>query len=132
MRVMAYREGIRTEDLGFRMLAIQDLEETRKEALDQPVSVQATRKQKFDAKLPWSHGIRKDRLVLLYDNRHEKFLGKLHTRWMDPYKVVELFENGSLQLEDLQGNWLETRVNGSRVKQYRLDVSTEEEEEDTR
>ena len=46
---------------------------------------------------------------------------------MGPYRVVELFENGSLQLEDLHGNWLETRVNGSRVKQYRLDASTEEE-----
>ena len=91
------------------------------------ISVQAERKGKFDAKLPWSHGLQKDGLVLLYDNRRTKFPGKLHTRWMGPYRVVELFENGSLQLEDLQSNWLETRVNGSTVKKYRLDDTTEEE-----
>ena len=65
--------------------------------------------------------------MLLDDNRREKFPGKLHTQWMGPYRVVELFENGSLLLEDLQGNWLETRVNGSKVKQYRPDVSTKED-----
>jgi hypothetical protein len=46
---------------------------------------------------------------------------------MGPYRVTEVFGNGSLQLEDLQGNWLETRVNGSRVKQYRQEISTKEE-----
>ena len=48
---------------------------------------------------------------------------------MGPYRVTELYKNGSLQLEDLQGNWLETRVNGSRVKQYRQEVSTKEEDD---
>ena len=129
LRVMTYREGIRTEDSDFRMLAIQDLEETRTEALERTIAVQAERKEKFDAKLPYSHGIQKGGLVLLYNNRRERFPGKLHTRWMGPYRVAELFENGSLQLEDLQGNWLETRVNGSRVKQYRPEVSTEEKED---
>ena len=56
--------------------------------------------------------------MLLYDNRHQKFPGKLHTRWMGPYRVTRIFENGSLQLADLQGNSFETRVNGSRVKNY--------------
>jgi len=127
LRVMTYREGIRTEDPGYRMMAIQDLEEARTEALEQTLTVQTERKEKFDAKLPWDHGIRREGLVLLYDNRHERFPGKLHTRWMGPYRVTEVFENGSLQLEDLQGNWLETRVNGSRVKRYQPEVSTEEE-----
>ena len=129
LRVMAYKGGIQTKDLGFRMMAIQDLEETQREALEQTISVQTEKKRKFDAKLPWSHGIQKDGLVQLYDNRRKKFSGKLHTRWMGPYRLVELFENGSLQLEDLQGNWLETRVNSSRVKKYRLDDSIEEEKD---
>jgi hypothetical protein len=120
---------LRNEALGYRMMAIQDLEEARAEALEQTISVQAARKEKFDAKLPWDHGVRTGGLVLLYDNRHERFPGKLHTRWMGPYRVTEVFENGSLQLEDLQGNWLGTRVNGSRVKQYLPEVSTEEEED---
>ena len=37
---------------------------------------------------------------------------------MGPHKVNYIFPNGSLQLEDLQGVWLDTRVNGSRVKKY--------------
>jgi hypothetical protein len=127
LRVMTYREGIWTEDLGYRMMAIQDLEEARTEALEQTISVQADRKEKFEAKLPWDHGIREGGLVLLYDNRHEQFPSKLHTRWMGPYRVTEVFENGSLQLKDLQGNWLETRLNGSRVKRYQPEISTEEE-----
>ena len=45
------------------------------EALKQTISVQADRKGKFDAKLPWSHGIQKDGLVLLYDNRRENLSG---------------------------------------------------------
>ena len=57
-------------------------------------------------------------MVLLYDNRHKDFPGKLHTRWMRPYNVNYIFPNGSLQLEDLQGVWLDSRVNGSRVKKY--------------
>ena len=100
------------------MIAIQDLEEAREEALKQTMKVQAKRKDDFDAKLPKDHGIQTEGMVLLYDNRHEEFLDKLHTRWMGPYMVTYIFENGSLQLEDLQENWLDTRVNGSRLKQY--------------
>ena len=39
LRVMAYREGVRTVDLGYRMITIQDLEETRTEALERTISV---------------------------------------------------------------------------------------------
>ena len=105
------------------------MEEIRTEALERTIEVQAKRKEKFDTKLPWSHGIQKGRSVLLYDNRRERFPGKLHTWWMGPYRVTKLYENGSLELEDLQGNWLETRVNGSRVKRYQPEKSTEEEDD---
>ena len=46
---------------------------------------------------------------------------------MGPYKVTTIYLNGSLQLEDVQGVWLDTRVNGSRVKTYKLESLTEEE-----
>ena len=32
----------------------------------------------------------------------------------------------SLQLEDLQGVWLDTRVNGSRVKKYKKESASED------
>lgn len=126
---MAARSGDRIQDSKFRMIAIQDLEEAREDALHQTMEVQAKRKGEFDAKLPKDHGIHTGGMVLLYDNRYEDFPGKLHTRWMGPYRVTEVFQNGSLQLEDLQGNWLDTRVNGSRVKQYQPESPSDENPE---
>lgn len=41
LRIMAYREGTQTEDLGYQMMAIQDLEEARTEALERTIFVQA-------------------------------------------------------------------------------------------
>ena len=88
--------------------------------------MQAKRKNDFDTKLPKSHGIQAGGMVLLYDKRHEEFPSKLHTRWMGPYRVTYIFQNGSLQLEDLQGNWLDTQVNGSKIKQYKPQSSSDD------
>ena len=126
-RIIAARTGTRNLDLTTRLLAIEDLEEAREEALTRTTEIQAKRKEDFDEKLPESHGIEKGGLVLLYDNRHKEFPGKLHTRWMGPYKVTQIYSNGSLQLEDLQGVWLDTRVNGSRVKKYKEESALEDE-----
>ena len=126
-RIIAARTGNRIEDLNARLIAIEDLEEARNEALDWTAEVQTKRKEEFDSKLPDDHGITPGGLVLLYDNRHKQFPGKLHTRWMGPYRVTEVYLNGSLQLEDLQGVWLDTRVSSSRVKKYKPESSTREE-----
>ena len=125
-RIMAAKTGNRIEDLNARLIAIEDLEEARNEALDRTIEVQTKRKEEFDSKLPDDHGITPGGLVLLYDNRHKQFPGKLHTRWMGPYKVTEVYLNASLQLEDLQGVWLDTRINGSRVKAYKPESPTKE------
>ena len=125
-RIMAAWTGNRIEDLNAPLIAIEDLKEARMEALEQTEESQAKRKE-FNSKLPEDHGIKEGGLVLLYDNRHKQFLGKLHTRWMGPYRVTTVYPNGSLQLEDIQGVWLDTRVNGSRVKKYKPKSPMEEE-----
>ena len=76
-----------------RLVAIEDLEETRSEALERTANAQAKRKEDFDSKLPRGHGIVEGRLVLLYDNRYKQFLGKLHTRWMGSYKITKIYLN---------------------------------------
>jgi hypothetical protein len=131
-RVMSIRNAVQTTHPEIRLLAIEDLEEARRVALDQTKEIQARRKTDHDKRLPAEHGIKEDGLVLLYDSRYKTFPGKLHTRWMSPYKVKSVFPNGSIQLEDLQGNWLDTRVNKARVKKYELDPYSESEEEDVR
>jgi hypothetical protein len=112
-RITAARLGARVEDPTLRLLALEYLEEGQAEARERNRWIQANRKEIFDDKLPEDHGIRNGGLVLLYDSRHKEFPGKLHTHWLGPYKVTEIFPNGSLQLEDLDGKWMDTRVNGS-------------------
>ena len=58
-------------------------------------------------------------LVLLYDSRFQKFPGKFRLHWLGPYKVRVIYENGSFDLEDSEGNVLPTRLNGNRLKVYR-------------
>ena len=76
LRIMVARTGNRIQDSKYHLIAIQDLKETREEALEQTMEVQAKRKEDFDAKLPKAHGIWTRGMVLLYDNRHEDFLEK--------------------------------------------------------
>ena len=125
-RVMANRNAEPMADTLPRLLAIEDLEEVRNTALERTLHVQQKRKESYDRKLPQDHGIREGGLVLLYDSRHKDFPGKLHTRWMGPFRVSQVFQNGSVQLETLQGQWLDTRVNGSRVKKYNAAASSDE------
>jgi transposase InsO family protein len=118
-RVMASEYGEQEEDLEDRFSQIDELEEHRRDSLELTIATQNRRKENFDRKLPQDTGIREGKLVLLFDNRHINFPGKLQTRWMGPFRVSEIFDNGTLQLEQLDGTPLETRTNGSRVKLYK-------------
>jgi hypothetical protein len=102
-RVLASRNGNRTEGILPRLISIENLEDTHIAALEKTANVQMRTKEDYDRKIPADHGIREQGLVLLYDNIHKEFPGKLHTRWMGPYRVCQIFPNGSLQLENLQG-----------------------------
>jgi hypothetical protein len=125
-RVLAARNGDKTEGILPRLISIENLEETRISTLERTTQVQMERKEDYDRKIPTDHRIREQGLVLLYDNRHKEFPGKLHTRWMGPYRVCQIFPNRTLKLENLQGQWLDTRVNGSRVKKYTAMEITDE------
>jgi hypothetical protein len=119
LRVIVFRNGEGVESLDNRLEEIEALEEARGEALQRTQKVQEKRKAAFDKKIPAENRITKDKIVLLYDSRYRNFPSKLHTRWMGPFVVDKVFDNGSLQLKDLQENLLETKTNGSRVKLYR-------------
>lgn len=101
----------------FRLEHLLKIEEDREQALEDTRVIQAKRKEKHDKKI-CKVELKEGDFALLYDNRHIKFPGKLHMRWMGPYKVDKIFDNGSLQLAELDGNLLATRVNGWRVKKY--------------
>ena len=57
-------------------------------------------------------------LVLLYDNKFMKHLGKFRTHWLGPFEVAYVTEGGVAQLKTLKGEWKDGLVNGSRLKLY--------------
>lgn len=66
-----------------RLHHVMTLEETRDDAMDLNKRIQAQRKELHDQQLR-TVDVKNGDLVLLYDNCHLKFLGKLHLWWMGP------------------------------------------------
>ena len=59
---------------------------------------------------------RKGDLVLLFNSRLKLFLGKLHSRWLGPFKVLKVYPYGAIEIgTDAIGFF---KVNGSRLKHY--------------
>jgi hypothetical protein len=106
-------EGFLEDRLG----QIEDLEVEHSMALERTEKIQERRKERYNKRIRLEP-VNKGDSVLLFDSRHQKFPGKLHISWMGPYKVLDVFENGSLQLGMLEGEPLPTRTNGTRVRKY--------------
>ena len=67
---------------------------------------------------------KKDDLVLLYDSKFEKFLGKLCMHRLGPYVVKEVTDGGEVQLAKLNEDPFPGRVNGSHLKLYTGKLTT--------
>ena len=63
-------------------------------------------------------------LVLLYDSKFVKFPRKFKMHQLDPYIIKHITKGGKIQLEKLNGELIQGRVNGSRLKLYRDIPST--------
>ena len=59
-------------------------------------------------------------LVLLYDSKFMKHLGKLQMHWLGPYLIHSITSVGAVQLQQLDGMVLPKLVNGSHLKPYRM------------
>ncbi|KAH9310224.1 hypothetical protein KI387_038135 [Taxus chinensis] len=57
-------------------------------------------------------------MVLLYDSKFLHHLGKLKVHWLGPYVITHILESGAFQLEELDGTWLPSYFNRSRLKPY--------------
>ena len=62
-------------------------------------------------------------LVLLNDNKFDKFPGKFRMHWLGPYAIKEITDGGAVQLVKLNGESFPGRVNGSRLKPYTGDLA---------
>jgi len=57
-------------------------------------------------------------LVLLFDIKFDKFLGKFHMHWLGPYVINEITNGGAVQLVKMNGEPFPGQVNGSQLKPY--------------
>ena len=57
-------------------------------------------------------------LVLLYDNRLFKHLGKLKTPWLGPYRIAHITDASAVKLQKLDGTYVVSMVNDSHLKPY--------------
>nr|XP_016497733.1 PREDICTED: uncharacterized protein LOC107816521 [Nicotiana tabacum] len=56
-------------------------------------------------------------MVLLYNSRLRLFQGKLRSRWSGPFRVVEVFPSGAVEIATEKDSHT-FRVNGQRLKLY--------------
>jgi hypothetical protein len=63
--------------------------------------------------------------ALLYDSRFQDFPGKLQTRWLGPYEINEVHDNGTVTLITIDGSRSPFLVNGHRLRLYHQPPSKE-------
>jgi hypothetical protein len=62
---------------------------------------------------------------LLFDSRYKDFKGKLQTRWLGPYEVVTLYDNGRVKLHTIDDDQISFMANGHHLKLYQKHMSKE-------
>ena len=109
-----------------RLLDLERLAINMEEATQYYAKHAEARKETLNQKLA-PKSIKKGSLVLRYNNRFDyNKSDKFVPHWEGPFKVVELFDNGSCQLMDASGELHKTRVNGWRLKPYFSQVMEEQ------
>ena len=95
---------------------MNELDENRLAAVDQTVLIQQHRSNwhdRFMKKKVFCEGY----WALLYGSRFKiDFKGKLHTRWLGPYLVDRVFDNGTVFLVTIDENHAPLFANGHRLR----------------
>jgi len=69
------------------------------------------------------HTFKVNDLVLLYDNKFDKFPGKFRMHWLEPYVIKVITDGGAVKLVKLNGDPFPGKVNGNRLKPYISDTA---------
>lgn len=70
---------------------------------------------------PANGALNTDDMVLVYDSANDKSWSttiKLNNRWLGPYKIFKIEDNGSFRLKELDGTKLYGTVSGDRLKKF--------------
>ena len=60
---------------------------------------------------------------MLYDSQYKDFKGKLCTRWMGPYEIETVFDNGAVKLTTIDYAHTSLLANGHRLRLYHRTTS---------
>lgn len=64
--------------------------------------------------------------ALIYDSRYKDTMGKLQTRWLGPYEIDEVFQNGAVRLATIDLVRFKLLVNGHRLRLYHKPTTKED------
>jgi hypothetical protein len=106
-------------------LQLNELDEIKKEALQRTTLIQEKRTKWHDKYLKKKKFQQGDS-ALLYDSRFKNFKGKLTTRWMGPYKIDTVYDNGSIRIKTIDEQQTLVLVNGHQLRIYNKPLSKEE------
>ena len=99
-----------------RKLQLNELEEIRHEAYEN-AQIYKDKTKAYHDKMLHTKTFSKGQKVLLFDSRLRLFPGKLHSRWIGPFVVTNVFPYGAVQVQSLKTG-LEFKGNGHRLKPY--------------
>ena len=123
LRIAQITEMADTDTLNERLVQLLALEEDRF-ITGFHQKVQKAREKSWLDRYIKSKSFQTGDLVLLYDSKFVKFLGKFKTHWLGPYQIQQVIEGGVVQLNKLNGELLPTLINGSRLNLYSDSHST--------
>ncbi|XP_070014060.1 uncharacterized protein [Nicotiana sylvestris] len=99
-----------------RVTGLHELEEFRFQAFESARLYKERIKLMHDKHIV-DRNFKYEELVLLYNSRLRLFLGKLKSRWSGPFRVVQMFSTGVVEIESEDGT-NKFIVNGKRLKHY--------------
>ena len=99
-----------------RKLQLQELEEIRNEAYENS-RIYKEKTKAFHDKMISKKQFVVGQKVLLYNSRLRLFPGKLQSRWIGPFIVINVFPHGAVEIQSLDTQKI-FKVNGYRLKPY--------------
>lgn len=96
-----------------RIQQLNALDEWRKMVVQQIELIQNQR-EKWHDKYIKEKKFKDGDWALLYDSRYKDAMGKLQTRWLGPYEIEEVFNNGVVRLSTIDPVRFKLLVNGHR------------------
>jgi hypothetical protein len=104
---------------------LNELDEIRKDAIQRTILVQNQR-SKWHAKFIKKKHFQPSDWALLFDSQFKTFKGKLNTRWLGPYEVDTVYDNGAVKIKTIDDGQVSFVVNGHQLKFYHKPIYKED------